>query len=137
RVFGGLGFVAPSSVGDPALVGVPALPALSRRIGRLTATLYPVVLGAAAVVLTVSVVVARWPSPEVARPGVNQQTVDRLVADQVQLTTRLAALQTAADLNQQRLLRSETTIASLAPILDQQRAMAGVLPLRGNGLDLV
>ena len=144
RVFGGLGFVSPSSVGDPALVGVPSvrvptpvLPDVARRIGRLIASLYPVVLGAAAVGLTVSVVVARWPSPEVARPGVNQQTVDRLVAEQTQLSAQVAALQTAADLNQQRLLRSQATVASLGPILDEQRAMAGTLALRGNGLDLV
>jgi uncharacterized protein YlxW (UPF0749 family) len=152
RVLGGLGAVSGPSVGDSALGRIPAIelprpflagvarlaarPPVPRTYGLALLTAIGLAGGLLAIGLW------RWqdaaPSAAVtSRHTVTQQTIDRLEAEQTQLKQEITTLRADAEVEQQRLLRTQSTVASLGPILEQQRAIAGTVPLRGAGIDLL
>jgi uncharacterized protein YlxW (UPF0749 family) len=152
RVLGGMGFLSQPSVGDPPLVGTPAIgigrPTLSwlpRLADRLTLRRGQRMILLTGIGLVAGVLaVARWQSQDATPPAalasrhtVTQQTIDQLEAEQTQLKKQIADLRANAEVDQQRLLRTQSAVASLGPVLEEQRAMAGTVPLRGAGIDIL
>ncbi len=89
-------------------------------------------------------VAAQWqsPSPAIAsqstsREAAIQQTIGRLEAEQARLKQQIAALRAKTTAEQQQAARTQSAIASLSKALDEQRALAGTVPVQGNGLEIL
>lgn len=107
-----------------------------RQNGMLALTLVAIGLGV--------FLVAQWQSQtqSATRNPVNRNnslegTISRLETEQSQLKQQIANLRAKSAAEQQQAARSQSTMASLATELDAQRALAGTVPIRGPGLQIL
>lgn len=140
----GLGFLS-----QPAMTTSPAWPGRRKLTGALraksgwswtrahTRTLILTLVG-----LTLGIaIVAQWQSPlanvpaeQNSRYAAIQRTIDRLEAEQVQLKKQISDLRARTTAEQQQLSRSESATMNLGKALAEQRALAGTVAVRGNGI---
>jgi len=67
----------------------------------------------------------------------SQQTVDRLEAEQAQLKKQIVDARVSAAAEQKQLSQGETEAAQLSRGLGEQRAIAGTVPLKGVGIEVL
>ncbi len=127
-----------STNGTAASVFKPSGDWLSARLHRRTilATLLAMALGV--------FVIAQWQSQVTESSNVAgsrnssiQQTIDRLEAEQSQLKKQITDLRAQTAAEQQQMSRSQSAVASLSSALATQRALAGTVPLQGNGIEIL
>lgn len=89
-------------------------------------------------------VVAQWHSPPTvfpdepnSRDAAIQRTIDRLEAEQAQLKKQISDLRAQTTAEQEQLSRSESTTTNLGKALAEQRALAGTVAVRGNGIEIL
>ena len=87
------------------------------------------------------ILIGQWQSSygtsSTGRLRFTQQTVDRLEAEQALLKKQIVDARASAAAEQQHLSQGETDAAQLARGLDQQRAIAGTVPLQGEGIEIL
>lgn len=88
--------------------------------------------------------VAQWQSPRTdlvsdtnSRDAAIHRTIDRLEAEQADLKRQIATLRAKAAADQQQLTRTQAMSANLSRALDEQRALAGTVPVVGPGIEIL
>ncbi len=106
------------------------------RARTLILTLVGLVLGIA--------FIAQWQSSlgetsaeQNSREAAIQRTISRLEAEQAQLKKEIANLRAQTTAEQQQRDQSESTSANLGKALALQRALAGTVPVRGPGIEIL
>ncbi len=143
----GLGFF-----GQPSLATSPAWPHHGLLAGALRSTSGWLRTGSRARTLILTfigllfglVFVAQWQSSlgetsaeQNSREAAIQRTISRLEAEQAQLKKEIANLRAQTTAEQQQRDQTESTSANLGKALALQRALAGTVPVRGPGIEIL
>src|SRR5207248_3090198 len=87
--------------------------------------------------------VAQWqsqidlPADTSSRPALTRDTIQRLESEQQQLKQQIAQLRAQNATQQQSVSKNASALAQLGNAVAQQRAIAGTVPLRGSGPEIV
>jgi uncharacterized protein YlxW (UPF0749 family) len=105
---------------------------------RVRGTIAAILIGA----LTGIFLIAEWQTtievPATAsRPSVTRETIDRLESEQAQLKQQITDLRSKNAADQQAASNSQQVETVFNSEIADQRAIAGTVPLEGNGIDLL
>jgi uncharacterized protein YlxW (UPF0749 family) len=105
---------------------------------RVRGTIAAILIG----ILTGMFLIAEWQSTidvstTASRPTVTRETIDRLESEQAQLKQQITDLRSKNAADQQAASRSQQAQTVFNSEIADQRAIAGTVPLQGNGIDLL
>ena len=85
--------------------------------------------------------VGQWQSPTATlaagRQHFTKETIDRLEVEQADLKKQITDARAAIAAEQQHLSQGKSQAAELSQVVDEQQAIAGTVPLAGQGIEIV
>ncbi|HEX5417464.1 MAG TPA: DUF881 domain-containing protein [Chloroflexota bacterium] len=111
-------------------------------LDRLHAVRWRNGMGALAIGVAIGVLlVSQWQSPVAspnsARQHFTQQTIDRLESEQADLKKQITDTRARIAAEQQQLSQGKADSVGLSRTLDEQQAIAGTVPLAGQGIEVL